>query len=107
MAIKNKSDQIKIENSLLEQLAMLGALKEHYIDLIRDYMGLWEAKTALLDDIKTRGVTYRDISSSGIATQKNNPSVKDLVMVNKQMLSLLKELGLSTANTGDGEGEEL
>ena len=107
MAKKNKGDQAEIENSLLKQLAMLGAMKEHYIDLIRDYVGLWEVKTALLDDIKTRGVTYRDISSSGIATQKNNPSVKDLVMVNKQMLSLLKELGLSTSNVGDGEGDEL
>ena len=107
MAAKNKGDQTKIENSLLEQLAMLGAMKEHYIDLIRDYMGLWEVKTALLDDIKTRGVTYRDISSTGIVTQKNNPSVKDLVMVNKQMLSILKELGLSTSNVGDGEGDEL
>ena len=104
---ENKNHQTEIENSLLEQLALLGAMKEHYIDLIRDYMGLWEVKTALLSDIKSRGVTFRDKSSIGVEMQKNNPSVKELVMVNKQMLSLLKELGLSTANTGDGEGDEL
>ena len=107
MAVQNKGNKKKIENSLLEQLAMLGAMKEHYIDLIRDYMGLWEVKTALLEDIKTRGVTYKDFSAVGIEMQKNNPSVKELVMVNKQMLSLLKELGISTASTGDGEGDEL
>ena len=107
MATKNKGNQTKIENSLLEQLAILGAMKEHYIDLIRDYMGLWEVKTALLEDIKARGVTYKDFSSVGIEMQKNNPSVKELVMVNKQMLSLLKELGINTANAGDGEDEEL
>lgn len=107
MAAKNKGDQTKIEDSLLEQLALLGAMKEHYIDLIRDYMGLWEVKTALLSDIKSRGVTYNDYSSAGVMMQKNNPSVKELVMVNKQMLSLLKELGLSTSNIRDGEVDEL
>lgn len=107
MAVQNKGNKKKIENSLLEQLAMLGAMKEHYIDLIRDYMGLWTVKTALLSDIKSRGVTYKDFSAVGIEMHKNNPSVKELVVVNKQMLSLLKELGISTANTGDGEGEEL
>lgn len=107
MAKGNENIKTAIENSLLEQLALLGAMKEHYIDLIRDYMGLWEVKTALLSDIKSRGVTFRDKSSIGVEMQKNNPSVKELVMVNKQMLSLLKELGISTANTGDGEGDEL
>jgi phage terminase small subunit len=107
MAAKNKGDQTKIENSLLEQLAMLGAMKEHYIDLIRDYMALWESKTALKEDIEQEGVSYKEYSSTGSLVKKNNPSVKDFVMVNKQMLSLLKELGISTANTGDGEGDEL
>ena len=99
--------QTKIENSLLEQLALLGAMKEHYIDLIRDYMGLWETKTKLRKDIEEEGVSYKEYSSTGNLVKKNNPSIKDFVMVNKQMLSLLKELGLSTSNTGDGEGDEL
>lgn len=107
MAAKNKGDQTKIENSLLEQLAMLGAMKEHYIDLIRDYMGLWKTKNELRDDLDQRGAVYIIHSSGETEIMKNNPSVKDLVMVNKQMLSLLKELGLSTSNVGDGEGDEL
>ena len=107
MAKENKKHQTEIENSLLEQLAMLGAMKEHYIDLIRDYMGLWETKTELRKDIEEEGVSYKEYSSTGNLVKKNNPSVKDFVMVNKQMLSLLKELGISTANVGDGEGDEL
>lgn len=107
MAAKNKGDQTKIENSLLEQLAMLGAMKEHYIDLIRDYMGLWKTKNELRDDLDQRGAVYITESSIGTEIMKNNPSVKDLVMVNKQMLSLLKELGLNTTNVGDGEVDEL
>ena len=107
MAAKNKGDQTKIENSLLEQLAMLGAMKEHYIDLIRDYMGLWKTKNELREDLDERGAVYTAESAIGTEIKKNNPSVKDLVMVNKQMLSLLKELGLNTSNVGDGEGDEL
>ena len=104
---EDKGYRIKIEESLLEQLALLGAMKEHYIDLIRDYVSLWETKTDLMRDIEDEGVSYKETSSSGNLIKKNNPSVKDFVMVNKQMLSLLKELGLSTSNAGDGESDEL
>jgi len=107
MVEENKGDQTKIENSLLEQLALLGAMKEHYIDLIRDYISLWETKTDLMKDIEAEGVSYKEHSSTGNLVKKNNPSVKDFVMVNKQMLSLLKELGLNTSNAGDGESDEL
>lgn len=97
----------KIKNSLLAQLKSLGASLEHYEDLINDYMGLWDIKEALTNDIQTRGVTYKDYSSVGVEMQKNNPSTKELVMVNKQMLSLLKELGLSTDKVCDTEDDEL
>ena len=96
-----------IEQSLMEQLALMGGNKDHYVDLISDYMGLWDVKNTLFEDIKKRGVTYRDVSSVGVEMQKNNPSVKELVMVNKQMLSVLKELGLSTANANSGEEDVL
>lgn len=105
MTEEEKRESIKI--SLLEQLAMMAANREHFSDLITDYMGLWDVKNALFEDIKTRGVTYKDLSSVGIPMQKNNPSVKELVTVNKQMLSVLKELGLSTANARSGEVDVL
>lgn len=104
MAAQSKS---KIKQSLLKQLENLGANTEHYIDLIDDYMGLWEVKTALLKDIKSRGVTFIDVSSTGVKMQKNNPSVKELVLVNKQMLSLLKELSLTVNNIGGDDEDEL
>ena len=107
MAAKNRGDQTKIENSLLEQLAMLGAMKEHYIDLIRDYMGLWEVKTELLDSIRERRVILKSLDPIEAMMQKSNPAFKDLVMVNKQMMSILKELNLSTSNVGDGEVDKL
>ena len=97
----------KVRESLIEQLALKGATKDHYIDLISDYMKLWDVKNALQADIKDRGVTFKDYSSTGVMMQKNNPSVKELVMVNRQMLSILKELGLSTDNAGAGDEDDL
>ena len=38
---------------------------------------------------------------------KNNPSIKELVGVNRQMLSILKELKLSTDEMGGGDADEL
>jgi len=68
-----------IEESLLEQLEMKGADMDHFVDLVRDYMSLWDVKNDLLEDIKKRGVMYKDFSSVGIEMMKNNPSVRELV----------------------------
>jgi len=97
----------EIKQSIMDQLAVKGADVEHYIDLVNDYMKFWTVKRQLQADIKKRGVVYEDYSSVGIKMMKNNPSVKELVMVNKQMLTILKELGISTANVNDGDGDDL
>ena len=104
---KTNDRRNKIEKSLMRQLIAIGANVDHYADLISDYMGLWDIKTKLLEDIDERGVTFVDRSSTGVPMMKNNPSTKELVMVNKQMLSLLKELGLSTETAGAGDPDEL
>lgn len=96
-----------IEKSLKKQLDDKGATVNHFTDLINDYLSIWDVKNALVDDIKTRGVTFTDVSSTGIPMMKNNPSVKELVMVNKQMMSILKELGISTTDIGVDDGDEM
>lgn len=103
MARTRKSE---VKESLLIQLSQMGVTQEHYMDLINDYMGLWDVKTQLIRDIRKRGIVYTDASSTGIKQQKNNPSVKELVLVNKQMLSILKELGLSTENAAACNDDE-
>lgn len=106
MAAKKEDKRSKVLGSLMEQLAIKGAKTDCFEDLIQDYMSLWDTKNALIADIRTRGVMFKDKSSVGIEMMKNNPSVKELVMVNKQMLMLLKELGLSTENAAGGDGDD-
>lgn len=85
----------KVKKSLLEQLKLRNAISDFYTDLINDYMSLWRTKEQLSDDLQNRGTVYLEANSSGREVFKNNPSTKELVMVNKQMLSLLKDLGLN------------
>jgi len=85
-----------IRQSLLDQLKAKGAELDHFVDLVEDYMSLWDVKNKLIKDIENRGVMYKDFSSVGIEMQKNNPSVKELVGINRQMLAILKELDINT-----------
>lgn len=105
--MKQKKNDIKA--SLEEQLHAKGADVACFMDLVDDYMRLWKIKNQLANDISKRGVVYDDLSSVGVPMKKNNQSVKEIVNVNRQMLSLLEKLGLSTetvkANAGGDESD--
>ena len=100
----NKTDVI---NSLKEQLKSRGADIPYFIDLVEDYGKLWNIKNKLITDINTRGVVYDDVSSVGVPMKKNNPSTKELLGVNRQMLCILEKLGLETKNVSSNEDDEL
>ena len=92
----------KIKESLIKQLEVKNANVAHFMDLICDYMVLYDTKKALQKDIKKRGVSYETSSASGFPITKQNQSVKDLVAVEKQMMVMLNEMGLTTdAPTGE------
>ena len=86
---------------------MKGADLDHFNDLVGDYMRFWDIKTKLYKDIKKRGVMFTDNSSVGVPMQKNNPSVKELTSVNKQMLTILEKLDINTKNVMSDKDEEL
>lgn len=102
MVVKKQSTKGKIRESLIKQLQIKGAKVAHFENLIDDYMFLFDTKNKLQKDIKKRGVSYETTSANGYPITKQNQSVKDLVAVEKQMVALLKELGLTTdAPTGE------
>ena len=102
MAAKKTITKGNIRDSLIKQLEVKGAKVAHFEDLINDYLFLFDTKKKLQTDIRKRGVAYKTHSAQGYEITKQNQSVKDLVAVNKQMISLLKELGLTTdAPTGE------
>lgn len=102
-----KPSKTQVEKSLIEQLTQMGANIPFFEDRVADYMCLWDVKNGLQKDIKKRGVTYKDVSSVGVEMTKNNPSTKELVMVSKEMSSILDKLGLSTDKCKIEDDDEL
>lgn len=92
-----------IRDSLLDQLMRTGASDGCFADLIDDYMGMWDAKNALLADIRERGVTIENVTNAGVNLKKND-SVDQLVKINAQMLKLLDSLDIKAGqDVGDLE----
>lgn len=104
---KNIATATSIKKSLVEQLEKKGANIDHFSSLIDDYIWYYNQEKAMQKDIKQRGRTYMTISAAGKEYEKDNPSVKNAVLYNKQKLAILKELQLTTNNViGDDEDDE-
>lgn len=97
----------KIKESLIKQLEDKGANVDHFLSLIDDYIWYWNQEKAMQKDIKERGFSFTAISASGKEYEKENPSVKNALMYNKQKLAILKELELTTKNVISDDDNEL
>ena len=82
-----------IEKDLKDQLSEKGVTQSHYVDLVDDYLALWDIKNMLIEDIQDRGVTV-----PGVRGEKKNDSVSELNKTNGQMLKILADLGLKATD---------
>ncbi len=110
MARTKKSElREQIRQDLIDQLERQGIYGQHFLDLIEDYMALWDTKNALIEDIKKRGVMTKYQNGQNQWGFKKNDSVSELVKVNAQMLKILSELGLKATDVSaiDDDGDEM
>ena len=85
MAAKKRATVRKnVRKALMEQLKRRGADIALFEDQVEDYMSMWDLKEALIEDIHETGLRTAD--------GKDNASPKQLPIVNRQMLALLKTL---------------
>lgn len=87
----NKRSQIR--KDLIEQLGE-DANSSHFKELVEDYLFMWDTVQELKYDIKERGVNIFWKNSDTQYGYKRNDSVPELTRVSKQMLVLLKDLGI-------------
>ena len=100
MAVKSQKTRRKeIKKSLIEKLRSRGSDIALFTDKVDDYMQLWDLKEMLIEDIRETGLRTED--------GKDNTSPKQLPIVNRQMLSLLKTLGVTTDNIVGEEDDDL
>lgn len=95
-----------IKKDLLDQLERNGTSGYQYIDLVDDYMKLWEIKNKLLKDIKDRGVSVEYNNGGGQSGFKKNDSISELNKTITQMLKILNDLGLKAADLEADDGDE-
>lgn len=79
----------EVRDSLLESLRDRGIACQPWLDLVEQYMNLWDTSWLLNQDIQNRGV----IDLTGNYAKKND-SVGQLVNINKQMNQQLEKLGI-------------
>ncbi|MCR5704971.1 MAG: P27 family phage terminase small subunit [Eubacterium sp.] len=91
----------------MQQLEAKGANLEHFEALVDDYVEMFKIVKKMKADIRRNGLSYRAMSAAGKEYEKDNPNVKLLPQYTKSMLSILKELGLTTDQIEGGEDDEL
>lgn len=82
----------ELEQTLLEQLKKHNTNNVFFIDLVGDYMALWDIKNQLIKDIEEKGVSVKYQNGENQYGYKKNESVSELNRVNSQMLKILREL---------------
>ena len=95
-----------IKKGLIDQLERNGVFGSHYLDMIDDYMSLWDIKNKLIKDIRLRGVSVEWNNGGGQHGFKKNDSVGELAKINAQMLKVLNELGLKASMAAWIDGDE-
>lgn len=108
--MKRENLRKAVRKSLVEQLKAKGADIDLYKDQVNDYMMMWDLKEQLKDDIKENGLRMKYKAANGGSVEKDNPSVKQIPLINKQMLMLLKQLDISTdkvVKEGGGDSDDL
>ena len=97
----------RIERAIIKQLKEKQVYQfAHYQDLVQDYMKFWDIKNMLQADIEARGVSVYWCNGGGQEGYKKNESISELLKVNKQMLTILYDLGIRASDLKVVEEDE-
>lgn len=88
------SKKAQIKQDLLQQLENANLNGMHYVDLVDDYIILFDTKNKLAREIKKNGPMIEWQNSESQKGMKANPATKEFRETNKRMTDLLKVLGL-------------
>lgn len=95
-------DDAPIRQALLDQLKAADRDTAWNRDLVEGYMSLWVTRQWAIHDLRTRGPAITYNNGGGQTGTKANPSLEQLVDCNKQMIEILKLLGLTGENAAFG-----
>lgn len=96
----------EIRQDLITQLQSKEMYQKVNIDLVDDYMALWDIKNSLIADIRAKG-TYIKWTNGKQSGEKKNESVAELLKVNTQMLKIRNELGINKSDKDDEDYDDI
>lgn len=100
--------KVEIRADLLKQLETLGKYNAYSLDLVEDYMTLYDLKKRVKTDIRVKGLRYKSTNGNGIESEKPNESIINFTKINTQMLKILSDLGLKEPSSDpEGDGNDL
>lgn len=97
----------RLKKNLVEQLEKKGADVECFLDMIDSYIFYTQQERKMQTDIRKNGLSYKAVSSTGKEYVKDNPSIKNAIMYNKQRLAILEKMGLSTTTVETDSDDDL
>lgn len=98
--------QKKIRESLINQLKAKDAEVDCFLDLVEAYIFYTKKEREMQADINKRGLSFKAVSSTGKEYEKDNPSIKNAVLYNKQRLAILEKLGLTIDKVESGDTDD-
>ena len=101
-----ESQRRAIERDLKAQLKRNGTTSKYYLDLVDDYMRLWDIKNSLFSDITERGVVTPYNNGGGQSGTKQNDSVFSVLKVSDRMTRILDNLGIKPSVVAAGDGDD-
>jgi hypothetical protein len=97
----------KVRDSLIEQLRRKGADVDCFKDQVDSYIFFTKQERKMQKSIKKNGLSYEAVSATGKLYVKDNPSVKNALLYNKQRLAILNQLGLNIDKVETEDDDEL
>ena len=82
----------KVKDSILAALVAKGMDSPYFLELVEDYMDLWDIKTKLRKDLQERGPVVEWQNGANQKGLRKNDSVVEYPKISKRMTNILRQL---------------
>lgn len=93
--IKKSKKYRDIKNSLLETLEKSNNNTPYFVNLVEDYMSLYETKELAKAEIEKKGVMIKYQNGKNQSGYKKNDMIEVILKINAQMIKILDKLRIN------------
>lgn len=102
---KRTRQRNRLERCLINELGEENK-SSHFLELIKDYLFMWDTIQELKLDIQERGVSVYWQNGETQFGYKKNDSIREMTTVSNQMLKILNDLGIKPEKIEEADDDE-